>query len=164
MKIKALISCKVIAHLICNFVLAHGKSGFSRDTAHKILYSNRYIVQVKFYVHFLPCMKNVPKPIKMHINKMGLTKTEFCKSHIQLRQPPISCKFCCFSAFCNTGVRVNVTARLYILCKYLHSIFRNKDINAYRVHMNDNTPNSDHPGISLSRILYLLFLITWFLF
>ena len=43
-----------------------------------------------FGVHFLPRMKNVPKLTKMHLNEVGSTNTEFCKSPIQLRQPPIS--------------------------------------------------------------------------
>ena len=46
----------------------------------------------EFGVHFLPCMKNVPKRTIMHLNEVGLTNTEICKSPIQLRQPPISWK------------------------------------------------------------------------
>ena len=41
--------------------------------------------------------------------------------------------------------------------KYACTIFRNQDINTYRVHVNDNASNSDHSGISLPHILYLLF-------
>ena len=66
----------------------------------------------EFGVHFLSCMKNVPKRTKMHLNEVGLTNTEIFKSPIQLRQPPISWKISSFSAFCNTGVIVPVTAVL----------------------------------------------------
>ena len=59
----------------------------------------------EFGVHFLPCMKNVPKQTKMHLNEVGLTNTEICKRPIQLRQPPISWKISSFSAFCNAGVQ-----------------------------------------------------------
>ena len=80
-----------------------------------LLYSRRIyaVVPVKICVYFLPRMKNVPKPTKMHLNEVGLTETVFCKSHIQLRQPPISWKFCCFlTAFCNTEEMIPVTAIL----------------------------------------------------
>ena len=42
---------------------------------------NGNIVSANFGVHFLPCMKTIPKRTKM----LGLTNTEFCKSQIQLR-------------------------------------------------------------------------------
>ena len=71
---------------------------------------NGYIVPAEFGVHFLPCMKKIPKRTKMHLNEIGLTNTEIRQSQIQLRQPPISCKICCFSAICNTGVMIPVTA------------------------------------------------------
>ena len=61
----------------------------------------------------------------MQLNELSLLRTEFCKSQSRRRQPPISWKICYFSSFCNTGVRINVTARLYILCKYACTIFRN---------------------------------------
>ena len=83
-----------------------------------------YIVPAKFGVHFLPLTKNVPKRTKLHLNEIGLTNTEFCKSQSQLRQPPISWKIRYFSTFCNTGVRLNATAMLCILCKYACTIFR----------------------------------------
>ena len=34
---------------------------------------NGYIVPGEFGVHFLPCMKNVAKGTKLHLNKTGLT-------------------------------------------------------------------------------------------
>ena len=71
---------------------------------------NGYTVPVEFCVDFLPRMKNVLKCTKMHLNDTGLTETEFCKSQVQLRQPPISWKICCFSAFYNTGVMIPVIA------------------------------------------------------
>ena len=71
---------------------------------------NGYIVPVEFGVHFLPCVKNVPKRTELQLNEIGLTNNEFCKRQIRLRQPPIFWKNCRF--FCNTGVRVNVTAKL----------------------------------------------------
>ena len=64
----------------------------------------------EFGVQFLPRMKNVPKRTEMHLNDIGLTNNEICQSQIQLRQPPISWKICCFSGFCNTGVMIPVTA------------------------------------------------------
>ena len=73
---------------------------------------NGYIVPAEFGVHFLPRMKNVPKRTKMHLNEIGLTNTELCKSQIQLRQPSMSELF--FSAFCNTGVMIPVTAVLQV--------------------------------------------------
>ena len=33
-----------------------------------------YLVPAEFGVHFLPCMKNVPKRTKMHLNEVNLTK------------------------------------------------------------------------------------------
>ena len=30
----------------------------------------------EFGVHFLPCMKNVPKRTKMHLNEVGITNNE----------------------------------------------------------------------------------------
>ena len=80
----------------------------------------------KFGVHFLPLTKNVPKRTKLHLNEIGLNNAEFCKSQSQLRQPPISWKIRYVSTFCNTGVRLNVTAMLCILCKYdnVCTIFR----------------------------------------
>ena len=39
---------------------------------------NGYLVPAEFGVHFLPCMKNVPKRTKMHSNEVGLTNTEIC--------------------------------------------------------------------------------------
>ena len=80
---------------------------------------NGYIVPSNFGVHFLPCMKNVPSRTKTHLNKIDLTNTEFCTSQIQLliSEPAIPWEFSYFSTFSNTGVRVNETARLYILCK-----------------------------------------------
>ena len=77
----------------------------------------------KFGVHFLPLAKSVPKRIKLHLNEIGLNYTEFCKSQSQLRQPPISWKIRYVSTFCNPGVRLNVTAMLWILCKYARTIF-----------------------------------------
>ena len=73
---------------------------------------NEYLVPAEFGVHFLPGKKNVPKRTKMHLSEVGLTYTEICKSPIQLRQPPISWKISSFSAFCNTGVIIPVTAIL----------------------------------------------------
>ena len=66
----------------------------------------------EFGVHFLPCMKNVPKRMKMPLNEVGLTNTDICKSPIKLRQPPISWKISSRSAFSNTGVIIPVTAIL----------------------------------------------------
>ena len=40
---------------------------------------NGYSVPAKFGTHFLPCMKNDQKRIKMHLNEVGFTSTEFCK-------------------------------------------------------------------------------------
>ena len=54
------------------------------------LYSKRIFSASGICIHFLPCMKNVPKRTKMHLNEVGLTNTEICKKPIQLRQPPIS--------------------------------------------------------------------------
>ena len=34
---------------------------------------------LKFGVHFLSRLKDVPKRTKMHLNEYGLTKSEFCK-------------------------------------------------------------------------------------
>ena len=85
---------------------------------------NGYIVPAKFGVHFLPLTKNVPKRTKLHLNEIRLTNTEFCKSQSQLRQPPISWKIRYFSTFCDTGVRLNVTAMFCIQCKYACTIFR----------------------------------------
>ena len=68
-------------------------------------------------------MNDVSERPKMHLNEYRLTKSEFCKSCIHLVQPPISWKICDFSSLCNTGVRVNGTARLYILCKYVCFVF-----------------------------------------
>ena len=45
-----------------------------------------------FGVHFLPCMKNVPKRTKMHLNEVSLTNTEIRKSPIQSWQLSISWK------------------------------------------------------------------------
>ena len=73
---------------------------------------NGYLVPAEFDVHFHPYMKNVTKRTKMHLNEVGLTNTEICKSPIQSRQPPISWKMSSFSAFCNTGVIIPVTAIL----------------------------------------------------
>ena len=39
---------------------------------------NGYLVPAEFGLHFLPCMKNVPKRTKMHSNEVGLTNTEIC--------------------------------------------------------------------------------------
>ena len=66
----------------------------------------------------------------------------------------------------STGVRVNVTARLYAqVCKCcVLYIFKNYDINTHRLHVNDNASNSGDLSILFPPILYLLFLITWFLF
>ena len=75
----------------------------------------------KFGVHFLPLTINAPERTKLHF---GLNNTEFGKSQSQLRQPPISWKIRYVSTFCNTGVRLNVTAMLCILCKYACTIFR----------------------------------------
>ena len=47
---------------------------------------NGYIVPAKFGVHFLPLTKSVQKRTNLHLNEIGLTKTEFCKSQSQLRQ------------------------------------------------------------------------------
>ena len=90
------------------------------------------IVPAKFGVYFFPCMINVPKQTKLHLNEIVLFNIEFCKSQIQLRQPPISWKIY-FSTFCNRGVRVNATAtcRLCILCKYACTLFRGYDINTH---------------------------------
>ena len=85
---------------------------------------NGYIVPAKFDVHFLPLTKNVNKRTKLHLNEIGLNNTEFYKSQSQLRQPPISWKIRYFSTFCNTGVRLNITAMLCILCKYACTIFK----------------------------------------
>ena len=73
---------------------------------------NGYIVPAEFGVHFLHRMKNVPKRTKMYLEESGLTNTELCKSQIQLGQPPISWKIYSFSAFCNMGVMIPVTAIL----------------------------------------------------
>ena len=66
----------------------------SRSTADKSLVldytPNGYIVPAKFGVHLLPLTKIVPKRTKLHFYEIGLTNTEFCKSQIQLRQPPVS--------------------------------------------------------------------------
>ena len=66
----------------------------------------------EFGNYFLPCMKNVPKRTKMHLNEVGLTNTEICKIPIQLRQSPIPWKISSVSAFYNTGVIIPVTAIL----------------------------------------------------
>ena len=87
---------------------------------------NGYIVPAKFGVHFLLLMKNVPKRTNLHLNEIGLTNTEFCKSQSQLRRLPISWKIRYFSTFINTGVRLNVTAMLCILCKYACTILKAK--------------------------------------
>ena len=43
-KIKALISCAVIAQLICGFVYAYAKSRFSHDAAHMLdVYAPLYL-------------------------------------------------------------------------------------------------------------------------
>ena len=55
-----------------------------------------YIVPAEFGVQFLPRMKNVPKRTEMHLNDISLTNNEICQSQIQLKQPPISWKICCF--------------------------------------------------------------------
>ena len=104
----------------------------------------------KFGIHFFPCIINVPKQTKLHLNEIGLTSLEFCKSQIQLRQPPISRKICFVSTFCNRKVRVNAKSSLCILCKYACTIFRGLDKNTYKVHENDNASNSDYSGISYS--------------
>ena len=108
----------------------------------------------KFGFHFLPLTKYVPKRTKLHLNEISLTNTEFCISQSQTRQPPISWKIRYFSTFCNTGVRLNVTAMLCILCKYACTIFRGLDINTHRLHVKDNVSYSDHSGVS-----YLVFYI-----
>ena len=71
-----------------------------------------YIMPEKYGVYFLPFTINGPKSTTMHLNEIGSTKTEFCKGHIQLRQPPISWKIFCFASSCNMGVAIPVTAIL----------------------------------------------------
>ena len=95
---------------------------------------------VNFGAYLLPRMKAVSKRTETQLNEFGLTKHEFCTASNLL-------EICYFSSFCDTGVSVNVTARLCILCKYACTIFRNLDINTYRVHVNDNASNSDHSGL-----------------
>ena len=46
---------------------------------------NGYLVPVQICVYFLPRIKGASKRTKMHLNEYGLTKSEFCKSHIYLR-------------------------------------------------------------------------------
>ena len=58
-------------------------------------------------------MKNVPKPRNMHLNELGLAKTEFCEYRIQLRQPSITWIFFLFLAVCNSGVLIDVTAAIF---------------------------------------------------
>ena len=82
-------------------------------------------MQANFIVNFTPHMQDVSKRTKMHLNELGLNRTEFGKRQPHRRQPPIFWGICYFSSFCNMGVRVNVTARLYILSKYACTIFRN---------------------------------------
>ena len=65
-----------------------------------------------FIVYFTPRMQDVSKRTIMHLNELGLTRTEFCKSQSHRRQPPISWRICYFSSFCNTGVRVNVSDKV----------------------------------------------------
>ena len=84
---------------------------------------NGYIVPAKFALQFLPRMKNVPKRTQLYLNEIGLTNTEIFKSQIQLRQPPISWKMCSFTAFCNTGVMIPVTAIIQG-CKRKHSLLK----------------------------------------
>ena len=60
----------------------------------------------EFGGNFLPHMKNVPKGTKLHLNEIGLTKNEFCKRQIRLRQPPIPWNICYFSTFCNARVKL----------------------------------------------------------
>ena len=79
----------------------------------------------EFGIHFLPRMKNVPKHTKMHLNEIGLTNTEIRQSQIQFRQPPLSWKNCCFTAFCNSGVMILVTA-IPQGCKRKHSLLKLK--------------------------------------
>ena len=132
--------------VLCNILLCIYFPGF---VCFVLYYTpNGYIVPAKFGDHFLPLTKTVPKRTKLHLNEIGLTNTEFCKSQSQLRLPPISWKIRYFPTFCNMGVRLNVTAMLCILCKYACTIFRGYDINIYRVHVNDNASNSDHSGVS----------------
>ena len=38
------------------------------------------IAPAEFGDHFLPRTKNVPKRTKLHLNEIGLTNNEFCKS------------------------------------------------------------------------------------
>ena len=82
------------------------------NTIKKTTTPNGYIVPAEFGDHFLPRMKNIPKQTKLHLNEIGSTNIEFCIIQIRLRQPPISWEICYFSTICNTGVRVNVTAKL----------------------------------------------------
>ena len=79
------------------------------------------------------------KRTKMHLNKFNLVKSVFCIGHIHSRQPPISLKICYFSSFCNTGVIVNRTLRLYILYANIFVLFLENKIyiNTYRVHVYD---------------------------
>ena len=57
---------------------------------------NVYLVPAEFGVRSLPCLKDIPKRTKMHLNEVGLTNTEICNCPIQLRQPPISWKISSF--------------------------------------------------------------------
>ena len=59
-----------------------------------------------FGVCFLPLTKNVPKRKKLHLNEIGLTNTEFCKSQSQLRQPPISLENSLFFDFLQHGSKI----------------------------------------------------------
>ena len=63
----------------------------------------------KFGIHFLPLTKNVPKRTKFQLNEIGLTKLNFVKSQ-SIKTTSNLLENVLFFSFCNTGVRVNVSA------------------------------------------------------
>ena len=66
----------------------------------------------EFGIHFLPHMKNIPKQTKLHLNEIGLTNIEFYQKTNLIEAASNLLKFAIFRLFANTGVRVNVTAKL----------------------------------------------------
>ena len=51
---------------------------------------NRYIVPMEFRVHFFHRISAFSRRTKMHLNGMLLIGTEFFKTIVPLKQPPIS--------------------------------------------------------------------------
>ena len=102
-----------IAQKVCRFSRNTFRCACNRVTnvtKHIGYTSKGYTVPVEFCVDFLPRMNNVKKCTKMHLNEIGLTETAFCKSKVQLRQPPISWNISSYSAFYNRGVTIPVKA------------------------------------------------------